>query len=535
MRVASPDHEKLLWKPSKRTLLLGCLAAVLIYRWLVVGAVVFESSPSTAQLTTNKLLEDATTIASSSSSNNIQTTRTMISPKYNDETAAAAAAETRNNSTTTDTTTTATVVLNNRATTPSSSTKPSKSQIIMPTRQPLLVFGDAVGYYIMDESSSSSSSGRLVVHVNETHLFWKKAQLRLCRILRQMTHSKELGGETTTTTTTHPPPQLMTLQLSVNCQELASSEAFGQGNWITALYMVRMATALAKVDLQFTCREDDDDDDDDANNRRDNQLLPLFQGYYDHSNIDKRVFFTGSPPTTQEACTSKYDRIRLDKLAHQIQKDMRQMAETVKSETDKKKKNNNNNNNNNTMTIDDVAIHFRCGDVLGGQFRNDFGMIPFREYRRWIWNNTTTSIGIITQPFQRDRNRKIDGNRAEACRVVVHKLADYLQSHYPHASIRIHNDPDLPETLPMAYARMVLARQTFTSLSSFGIFPVVGTYGHGYFQKGNSGVNPWATHVPQYLSNVHEMRAPVLGTHEIYKMITTEGLDPVLEWFVAEE
>jgi hypothetical protein len=184
--------------------------------------------------------------------------------------------------------------------------------------------------------------------------------------------------------------------------------------------------------------------------------------------------------------------------------------------------------------LDDVAIHFRCGDVLGGQFRNDFGMIPFREYIHWIDKNNTTSIGIVTQPFQVDRNREVDGRHAQACERVVHKLVDYLQGHYPNATIRIHNHPDT-ETFPMAYARLVLARQAFTTLSSFGIFPVIATYGQGYFQKGNEGVNPWATHVPKSLSNIHEMDANVLGTLDIYNLVSKKGWDPVMEWFVAKE
>jgi hypothetical protein len=146
-----------------------------------------------------------------------------------------------------------------------------------------------------------------------------------------------------------------------------------------------------------------------------------------------------------------------------------------------------------------------------------------------------TSIGIVTQPFQKDRNRKIDGQRAEACRIVVGKLVEYLQGFYPKARISVRNDPDT-EPLPVAYARLILAKQAFTSLSSFGIFPVIATHGRGYFQQGNAGVNPWAKYAPDYLPNVYAMHAPVMGTHDIYKLITqAQGLEPLLEWFVAEE
>jgi hypothetical protein len=230
-----------------------------------------------------------------------------------------------------------------------------------------------------------------------------------------------------------------------------------------------------------------------------------------------------------EACTTKYAKLRIDKLSNVIQQDMQRLAKEVLNEQKDLPK------DGTSLMLDDVAIHFRCGDVLGGQLRNDSGMIPFREYTKWIWASNTTSIGIVTQPFQKDRNRKIDGQRAEACRIVVEKLVEYLQGFYPKARISIRNDPDT-EPLPVAYARLILAKQAFTSLSSFGIFPLIASHGHGYFQQGNAGVNPWANFVPDYLPNVHAMHAPVMGTHDIYKVITqAQGLEPLLEWFVAEE
>ena len=74
-----------------------------------------------------------------------------------------------------------------------------------------------------------------------------------------------------------------------------------------------------------------------------------------------------------------------------------------------------------------------------------------------------------------------------------------------------------------------MANQSFTSLSSFGIFPVLGTFGDGYFQKGNKGINPFAGHTTVLYSNLHEMNAPKLGAGQIMKM----PLKEVLEWFVS--
>jgi hypothetical protein len=75
-------------------------------------------------------------------------------------------------------------------------------------------------------------------------------------------------------------------------------------------------------------------------------------------------------------------------------------------------------------------------------------------------------------------------------------LVKVLQAHVPSAEIRIHNDVN--ETLPMTYARLIMADQSFTTLSSFGIFPVIGGFGKGYFQRGHSKLNMFANHLPEY-------------------------------------
>ena len=112
-----------------------------------------------------------------------------------------------------------------------------------------------------------------------------------------------------------------------------------------------------------------------------------------------------------------------------------------------------------------------CGDVMGGANRYDFGMIGFSAYKEVI-PPTTRSIGILTQPFDKSRTRKIDSRKTDSCEQVVFALVDYLQEFAPGARIRIHNG--INETLPLAYARLAMANYSITSLSSFGIFPIVG-------------------------------------------------------------
>lgn len=361
------------------------------------------------------------------------------------------------------------------------------------------------------------STGRLTVHVNHTYAFWQQGQSKLCQLLRNMTYKVSLedeyydgGGGTSPS-----PPPLPLLNMTIDCEWLATNEGYGQGNWVTALYAVRMATTLAQVDFQFQCTT--------RQASRSTLLLPWLEGYYPGptpSNNDQRWPYDDGEnvPTQAQVCSDKYYDLRIDKLAHEIQSDMRKMTQTILLQQE--------NNHNDDIVLDDVAIHFRCGDIMGGVKRSDFGMIQFSEYLKWIPTNTTNTIGILTQPFEKDRNRAIDGRKSEDCRQATYLLVDYLQAHYPHTRISIRNDRN--ETLPITYARLVGAKQSFTSLSSFGIFPVIGTRGEGYFQRGNRGVNPFAKYIPNYLSNIHEMNAPKLSSAQILQM----GLNATLAWFV---
>lgn len=126
--------------------------------------------------------------------------------------------------------------------------------------------------------------------------------------------------------------------------------------------------------------------------------------------------------------------LRIDKMAFQIQNDLRKMAVSLVGARDEIHKHYGIPNNAipliPDLQLDDVAIHFLCGDVLGGARRNDFGMIRFNEYKKWIANNTK-NIGILTQPFEKELNRGLDSRKADSCRIVVHALVDYLQEYAP--------------------------------------------------------------------------------------------------------
>ena len=73
-----------------------------------------------------------------------------------------------------------------------------------------------------------------------------------------------------------------------------------------------------------------------------------------------------------------------------------------------------------------------------------------------------------------------------------------------------------------------MANQTIISLSSFGFFSCIGTFGQGYFQRGNRGVNGFNVHIPGILNNTHLMDSPVLTSGTARKI----DIDEIAKWVV---
>mmetsp|Transcript_18410 Transcript_18410/g.27604 ORF Transcript_18410/g.27604 Transcript_18410/m.27604 type:complete len:595 (-) Transcript_18410:896-2680(-) len=363
--------------------------------------------------------------------------------------------------------------------------------------------------------------GQLVVDlVNRTdHFFWHVTQTPLCNLLRSMAVIDTIPSAAHVSMPKRP---LLNITLCWDC--LQKKFSLGEGNWITAFYTTRIAAAAARVDVQIQC-----------NDGRDSQmdmLLPWFETYQPAPTEENPWPFHGQLPTEFEACSDYYEPVRLDLMIDEIRNDMRKMGVTMFGSRENK--------SHPSVPLDqpplvpdieieDVAIHLRCGDVMGGVARSDFGMMQFSEYKKWISKDART-VGIVTQPFEKERNRSLDHDKVDDCRAVTYKLVDYLQDFLPSAKISIHNSVN--ESLPMTYARLVMADQSFTTLSSFGIFPVIGGFGKGYFQKGNGGVNPFSKYLPEiYPGELIMMDAPVKTAAELRGM----DLQSILDWFVEED
>ncbi len=366
------------------------------------------------------------------------------------------------------------------------------------------------------------NGGRSIFEMNNTYFYWRNTQSSFCNFIRRVTNVSVLGLDQPYHIRHNQSPPL--LRASFDCVSMTTDNGLGSGNWITAFYAMRVPAAMGMVDLEIQCKEGLKQDL--------HHLASWFTGYFKAPAEFQKWPYVLPAPSERNACRDKYVFLRIDTMVREIQSDVRKLAVTVLGTRKELGWNHPGVPEKQpplvtNVELDDAVIHFRCGDILGGVKRNDFGIIHFSEYKKWISNSSVT-LGIVTQPFTQGRyTRAADVRKGGECRQVVTALVDYLHGFLPNTTIRIHNDPEEP--LAVAYARLVTAKQAFVSYSSFGIFPVIGTFGDGYIQIGNRGVNPWAKHVPNTLTNVHMMNARFMTSAQI----RTAGLQATLDWLVS--
>jgi hypothetical protein len=367
---------------------------------------------------------------------------------------------------------------------------------------------------------------------------------------------------------------LLRLTVSFGCAELFHKSGYGTGNYLSLLYALRLATAVNdNISLNLTCH--------DADATKGDLIVPWLTGYQP-PRVSSMQHHPAQPyPTVSpsDSCAS-YHTSPIAAMIPDMQYDLRRMALGLvgidprhsASATWAKQHDLVSPHNDDTAAyqlhvpvhvdqpvyrlgqdiapLDDAVIHFRCGDLMDSKHPN-FAFVRFESYTRHIAPNTT-SIGILTQPFQsrdNDQTRPCDATDTtlDRCRTVVLALVDYLQQRHPHARITIHNGPH--ETIALAYARMILARQTLAGLSTFGIFPVLATFGTAYLHqpRGPQFVNGWlfrdAEHGSSNVNSTVIAAAPHvhLTYEDDYIMVAdikrkweTHGAKDVVAWFRNE-
>jgi hypothetical protein len=181
--------------------------------------------------------------------------------------------------------------------------------------------------------------------------------------------------------------------------------------------------------------------------------------------------------------------------------------------------------------LDEVAIHFRCGDVLSRHIPksdNNYGLVQFRSYRKRIPMNVT-SIGIVTAPLSSSESRFQDRVYVPMCQVIIDCLQKYLMRHYPHATVTVRNDAK--ETIPQAMSRLILADYTFCMRSTFCLFPAIASFGASFVFAG--GVAYFFDSIAQVYDNIHLIQE---DDNNFMKssQINEKGFQYTLEWLIAE-
>lgn len=369
------------------------------------------------------------------------------------------------------------------------------------------------------------------------------------------------------------------INITFGCGELFRGSGLGTGNYIAGFYAIRLAAqAIGKIDVSLHCE--------DFAQERGSLILPWLTGRFlapptaRNSQPVATLVREGSSPLVKDAACKTIDACPIGLMYRSIQYELRRMAvalvgvPTPEHSTSSKVRDwlahlrteefydsyfRYNRLDLNLpqldgdeesdgfgmapvypdVELDDVIIHFRCGDLMDSQHPR-FGFLKFDSFAKHI-SSEARSIGVVTQPFDNDgvhQTRAWDSGKVkrDRCRIVVGAFVEYLQERIPGARVRVHNSPD--ETIALTYARLVLANQTVAGISTFGVFPAIASFGTGYIRLPDerSATNKWLT-VPLRLDNLIDglvlMDEPnilmVRKVRELWER--ADGENKILDWF----
>lgn len=269
------------------------------------------------------------------------------------------------------------------------------------------------------------------------------------------------------------------VRYQLNCQGLFDTSAFGTGNWLLFLYNVRSAVhLLGNIDLEMTCS--------DAFESQRDLILPWIMG----------TWRSRSPPSMDwETCCRpiwELDGIIQDDLRYELQRMAVSLVGLPHNNTDPVHPSFETDVVRegalqlsyqpspllHNISMDDVAIHFRCGDILERAPHPSYGYARFQSLAALI-SESSTSIGIVTQPFHGGQTRRFDEQKQGRCEILVGALEMFLKERFPQAAVTVRNDPN--ETIALAYARFILSNVAIAAgTSTFVTMPFRAAFGAAY-------------------------------------------------------
>lgn len=386
-------------------------------------------------------------------------------------------------------------------------------------------------FFIGDSKFNYTVNGTNEMGDFANHFF----QGNMCKNMFNVTKSAAMVSETTVQPKTF-------VSIRFNCQDLFAKSIYGTGNFISAVYALRMAAnTIGNIHLEYIC--------DDAETEQANLILPWLTGWF------PAVVERATVPTIQQACSS-YKTVPIGNMYKQMTWELRRMAialvgipnESVRQWADEHYLEHGRSHSMqlavdrdtppifNKVELDDTVLHFRCGDLISSTHPS-FGFMKFGSYTRHLDGSKIRSIGIVTQPFDNDaQTRKYDGGQSnkDKCKRVVYAFVDHLKEMFPKANIAIRNDAK--ETIALTFARMIMAEQLVIGISSFGVFPGVATFGKSFIRKPDyhRAPNRWLLDNPSiekvapHVTLIEEPR--LMAATCKYKWRATNGT-AVMDWF----
>jgi hypothetical protein len=350
----------------------------------------------------------------------------------------------------------------------------------------------------------------------------------------------------------------ITVNITFGCKELFEKAGCGTGNFIVVMYGMRLVTQVfPNVGLSISCT--------DAEQTKDELIMPWLTGWFPPRSPDTPSLFPMVKP--KDVCgwiwTSpiarmykemRYDFRRMAVELIGIPERTHPSATFVETARSLKRLGTGNsavlpsdsvlqispvpiasvNAKQPSLEMDDAVVHFRCGDLMNSN-HSAYGFMTFNGYTRLI-SPQARSIGILTSPFEGGQVRKWDSGPTirDRCVIVVSSFVEYIQKRFPNARVRVHNDAK--ETIAITYSRMIMANQTIVGISSFGVFPAIGTFGTGYLRRPDyhNAPNKWVLSPPidELADNVVLFDEPKrIMAASIKELWETRGKEGVLEWF----
>jgi hypothetical protein len=360
------------------------------------------------------------------------------------------------------------------------------------------------------EKKILKSARKMVVLHPEESFMWLGNQARLCkRIRKEWEDDKDL-----------------VLSVRAPCDLIHSRHQ--HGNYVLGIYAMHVAAMAYEVEFQFQC----------SSRKTTQNIFWWLQTTTTTTNgtnsLATKLYDPPLPP--KDLACRGMGKAPIHYMSERIRHDLRRMAVRIFGIRDEEMAQRYKGEYHieipplfPEVDLDEVAIHFRCGDVLRNLGKNEtnYGLVKFQTYRNHIDPESRQSIGIVTTPFDKKKLRHQDASFHKSCERITQKLVAYLSKHFPHAKVNIRNDPT--DSLEMVYSRLILAKQNICVRSTFCLFPAIAAFGTSFVQEG--GVAYFIPQVAQVYDNIQLMNGTVLRSYDISK----RGIQSTIAWLLEEE